>query len=169
MLHVGRNAMRWLFAALLILVAAIAAQGELITHSTGSGGSVVVGSGVVVGGSNGCVLFKATTAKIGCNSTFTSNDAGTQLVIPNTVTNGAAANLAITATAELRLASNGGSVMRYNGDGHFFASAAGAYGSGLEIASTNNIFWVDNSGSAFAGRSDTVKSKPGSLPGAGSG
>jgi hypothetical protein len=70
--------MRWLFAALLIIVAAIAAQGELITHSVG-GGSVIAGVTPVTcsSGTTG-VLFQS-SGKVGCDSGFTYAGAGGQV------------------------------------------------------------------------------------------
>jgi len=66
--------MRWLFAALLIIVAAIAAQGELITHSVG-GGSVTGGGTVITGCSTTQVLFD-NAGKLGCDAGLTYSGGG---------------------------------------------------------------------------------------------
>jgi hypothetical protein len=74
--------MRWLFAALLILVAAIAAQGELITHSVGGG---AVSSGVTpltcASGTTGILYQKS--GKVACDSTFTY-DGTSAIGLPST-------------------------------------------------------------------------------------
>jgi hypothetical protein len=62
--------MRWLFAALLILVAAIAAQGELITHSVG-GGSIAGGSTVIVGTCSDTQVLFDNAGKLGCDAGLT--------------------------------------------------------------------------------------------------
>jgi len=80
--------MRWLFAALLILVAAIAAQGELITHSVG-GGSVIAGvTPVTCSSGTAGVLFQS-SGKVGCDSGFTYAGANGAVSIARIGTNAA--------------------------------------------------------------------------------
>jgi len=55
--------MRWLFAALLILIAGIAAQGELITTSTGGGGGTFPPAGCVT--ANAVIFNNATPCDAG--------------------------------------------------------------------------------------------------------
>ena len=63
--------MKWLLAALAVLVAAIAAQGEFISSSVNGGSSITAGTTTVTCSSGTAGVLFQSSGKVGCNSGFT--------------------------------------------------------------------------------------------------
>ena len=96
--------------------------------------------GAVTGGSSGCVLFDTSTGTLGCNTTFTSNDAGTQILFPG----GSAAvpGIALSPTVNTGLYSTG-AFIQLSVQGTNIASFTA---SAFQEATNNTIGWANTAG-----------------------
>jgi len=138
--------MRWLFAALLIIVAAVAAQGELITHSVG-GGSLTGGGTAVTGCLDTQVLFD-NAGKLGCDAGLTKAAGATGAVGVGGVLTQGGAILIGGANGSIQIPNNGTYI----------------WGNGSKITSTGSgLFQFQNNGNSANFTVNTAGSTGGPL------